>query len=40
MNIVVLMAGDNELFKGGVYNFPKPLVEIDNKPMAQHVEII
>ena len=37
MNIVVLMAGDNELFKGGVYNFPKPLVEIDNKPMAQHV---
>jgi NDP-sugar pyrophosphorylase family protein len=37
MNIVVLMAGDNELFKDSAYNFPKPLIEIDNKPMVQHV---
>ena len=37
MNIVVLMGGDNELFKSSTYTFPKPLIEIDNKPMAQHV---
>jgi NDP-sugar pyrophosphorylase family protein len=31
------MAGSNDLFKKEGYGFPKPLIEIGNKPIVQHV---
>ncbi len=37
MNIVVPMAGSDQLFKESGYNFPKNLIEISDKPLIQHV---
>lgn len=37
MNILLLMAGSSEAFREAGYSFPKPLVEIDGKPLVQHV---
>ena len=31
------MAGEGKRFKEAGYTFPKPLIEIGNKPMIQHV---
>ncbi len=37
MNVVVLMAGSSHAFNESDCNFPKPLVEIDGKPMLERV---
>lgn len=37
MRILVLMAGGDAVFKEAGYRFPKNLVEIDARPMVQHV---
>ena len=37
INIVVLMAGAHKEFQESGYSFPKPLIEIANKPIAQLV---
>lgn len=37
MNILILLAGSSDAFKEAGYGFPKPLVEIDGKPLVQHV---
>jgi len=37
MNIVIPLAGDNPLFKNLGYSYPKPLIEINGKPMIQLV---
>lgn len=37
MNVVIPMAGEGSRFKEAGYTFPKPLIEIDNKPMIQLV---
>ena len=35
LNIVVPMAGEGTRFKEKGYTFPKPLIEINGKPMIQ-----
>ena len=35
MNIVIPLAGEGRSFKNAGYTFPKPLVEVDGKPMIQ-----
>ena len=37
LNILIPMAGAGSRFKEAGYIFPKPLIEIDNKPMIQWV---
>lgn len=37
MNIIIPMAGEGKSFKNAGYTFPKPLVEINGKPMIQLV---
>ena len=37
LNIIIPMAGAGSRFKEAGYIFPKPLIEIDNKPMIQWV---
>ena len=37
LNVIVPMAGAGSRFEKAGYTFPKPLVEIDNKPMIQWV---
>jgi dTDP-glucose pyrophosphorylase len=37
MNVVVLLAGSSTGFKEAGFAFPKPLVEIDGRPLIQHV---
>ena len=37
MNIVILMAGSEEQFIKKGYSYPKPLIEVNNKPIIQHV---
>lgn len=37
MNIVVLLAGSSAGFKEAGFAFPKPLVEINGRPLVQHV---
>lgn len=37
MQIVIPMSGFGERFKRAGYKVPKPLIEIDNKPIIQHV---
>jgi len=37
MNIIVPMAGSDQLFKDSGYNFPKNLIEVMDKPLIQHV---
>ena len=37
MNILILMAGAGSRFLNAGYNLPKPLIEINNKPMIQAV---
>jgi dTDP-glucose pyrophosphorylase len=36
-NILIPMAGDGSRFKNAGYTFPKPIIEINNKPMIQLV---
>ena len=37
MNIVIPMAGEGTRFPRDKYRVPKPLIEIDGKPMVQHM---
>ena len=37
LNVLIPMAGAGSRFEKAGYTFPKPLVEIDNKPMIQWV---
>ena len=37
MNLLILLAGPSTAFTDAGYGFPKPLVEIDGKPLVQHV---
>lgn len=37
MKILVLMAGDSKAFASDVYKFPKFLLEVDGKPLIQHL---
>ena len=37
MQIIVPMSGFGERFRKANYAFPKPLIEIDRKPIIQHV---
>lgn len=37
LNVLIPMAGAGQRFKDAGYVFPKPLIEIDNKPMIQWV---
>ena len=37
MNIIIPMAGEGSRFKSAGYTFPKPLVDVDGKPMIQCV---
>ena len=37
LNILIPMAGAGKRFADAGYIFPKPLIEIDNKPMIQWV---
>ncbi len=37
MKIVIPMAGKGKTFKDAGYTFPKPLIDIDGKPMIQIV---
>jgi len=37
LNVVIPMAGEGSRFKDAGYTFPKPLIEIDKKPMIQWV---
>ena len=37
LNVVIPMAGEGSRFKNAGYTFPKPLIEIDGKPMIQVV---
>ncbi|MCW8965852.1 MAG: HAD-IA family hydrolase [Candidatus Pacearchaeota archaeon] len=37
MNVLILLAGEGTSFKNAGYTFPKPLVEVNNKPMVQKV---
>ena len=37
MNILILLAGSSDAFKEVGYSYPKPLVEINGKPLVQHV---
>ena len=36
MNILLLMAGAGSRFAGSDYDLPKPLIEIDGRPMYEH----
>ena len=37
MNVLIPMAGEGSRFKKAGYTFPKPLIEVDKKPMIQFV---
>ncbi len=37
MNILIPMAGEGSRFKKAGYTFPKPLIDVDGKPMIQRV---
>ena len=37
MNILIPMAGEGSRFKTEGYTFPKPLIDVDGKPMIQVV---
>lgn len=37
MNIVIPMAGEGSRFKQAGYTFPKPLIDVEGKPMIQRV---
>ncbi len=37
MNIVIPMAGEGTRFPRDKYQVPKPLIEIEGKPMVQHM---
>ena len=37
MNVVMLMAGNDDSFNKNEFNFPKPQIEIGNKTIAQYV---
>ena len=37
MNVLIPMAGAGKRFFNAGYVFPKPLIEVDNKPMIQWV---
>ena len=37
MNILIPMAGAGQRFEKAGYTFPKPIIEIENKPMIQWV---
>lgn len=37
VNILVLMAGSSDSFREAGFAFPKPLIEIADKPLVQHV---
>ena len=37
MNILIPMAGEGSRFKSAGYTFPKPLIEVNGKPMIQCV---
>mgnify|MGYP003665558895 FL=1 len=37
MNILIPMAGEGSRFKSAGYTFPKPLIDVDGKPMIQCV---
>jgi dTDP-glucose pyrophosphorylase len=37
MNILIPMAGEGSRFKSSGYTFPKPLIDVDGKPMIQCV---
>jgi len=37
LNVVIPMAGEGSRFRDAGYTFPKPLIEIDKKPMIQWV---
>ena len=37
MNVLIPMAGAGKRFFDAGYVFPKPLIEVDNKPMIQWV---
>lgn len=37
MKILVLMAGDSKAFASDIYKFPKFLLEVDGKPLIQHL---
>ena len=35
MNILIPMAGRGKRFEAAGYSFPKPLIDVENKPMIQ-----
>jgi dTDP-glucose pyrophosphorylase len=37
MNVVILMAGSDRQFKEQGYKYPRPLIEINDKPIVQHI---
>ena len=37
MNILIPMAGAGSRFKENGYKLPKPLIDVNGKPMIQHV---
>ena len=37
LNILIPLAGSNQFFKESEYLYPKPLIEINNKTMIEHV---
>ena len=37
MKILVLMAGDSKAFASDIYKFPKFLLEVNGKPLIQHL---